>query len=145
MYILAANKWKIFKCNCNNMWHNFNSNNESPCSQPCRSNLASVIQDYSGEPQTLGNISHSNSSLQHGMFPRAALALLVSCLIRKYMWWRNKSFQIFHLSIFLNVHIPGLFHNRLLLLASLVLSPNREDSTESSGYFSAFCQALVSF
>ena len=145
MYILAANRWKILKCNCNNMWHNFSSNNESPCSQPCRSNLASVIQDYSGEPQTLRNISHSNSSLQHGMFPRAALALLVSCLIRKYMWWWNKSFQISHLSIFFNVHIPGLFHNRLLLLASLVLSPNREDSTESSGYFSAFCQALMSF
>ena len=75
------------------MWHNFNSNNESPCSQPCRyrgaQSLASVIQDHSGEPWILQNILYSNSNYDRECFPWQPLHYWFPlCLeIIRVPWW----------------------------------------------------------
>lgn len=73
------------------------------------------------------------------------LVLLVSFPIRNHVGWGNWRFQISHVPVFFNFRTQQILHNRLLLLALRLLSPNRDTSTKVSQYFSTFCQTLLSF
>lgn len=135
------------------MWHNFDSNNESSCFQPCRPSLALVTWKHPREPQTSQNTLHSNNSYNMDYFPKQFLHFSFPLQLKKIISEIKyesicdggiKAFKsLTYLS--LNFHIPGLFYNRLLLLVLLFSSPNRERFTEISGYFSTFYQAILSF
>lgn len=70
---------------------------------------------------------------------------VLSFPIRNHVGWGNWRFQISHVPVFFNFRTQQILHNRLLLLALRLLSPNRDTSTKVSQYFSTFCQTLLSF
>lgn len=79
----------------------------------------------------------------HAMFLSVVLALLVSSPRRKRTCIVGE-LRLSNLSFISNFHTQQIFQNKLCLLAELLLSPNRDNSTGVSGCFSTSCQALLS-